>query len=197
MHARSFALCAAVAFLAAPLAAAHAQGDNMNGTPSRFTLEGYLAQYWLDTDASNGSNAAGGVGVRLMLGHSDATKVASSLFNRARAGAYFTYTGEQGDDDVTSWQLGGQFDFPLLVRPMSYLDPFLSLGAGVLHSSRNNPDVSGTSVSSSDFALIPAIGTLIPITGSIGFRGDLLDTIVFGNSTTNNFGIQGGINIGF
>lgn len=198
MHARTFSICAAAALLAAPLGVARAQSQsNMNGTPSRYTLELYLAEYRLKTDASNGSMGAGGVGARMMFGHSDATKVVSTFFNRARAGAYATYTGKQGNDDVSSWQIGGQADFPLLAVPMSHLDPFVSLGAGIFHSSRNNPIQSGTNITSNDFALTPAIGTLVPITGSIAFRGDLRDAIVFGNSTTNNFGAEGGISIGF
>ena len=198
MHARLFSLCAAAALVAAPLSAAHAQAEsNMNGSPSRFALELYLAQYRIKTDASNGSNGAGGVGARLMFGHSDATKVVSTFFQRARAGVYGTYMGEQGNDDVSSWQLGGQLDFPLLATPMRYMDPFVSLAAGVLHTSRNNTQQSGTSVTSSDFALTPAVGALFPITGSIAFRGDLRDAIVFGNSTTNNYGIEGGISVRF
>jgi len=196
MHARLLSFCAAAALVAAPLSAAHAQSE-ASVAPSRFALGLYLAQYWLDTDASNGSSGAGGVGARLMFGHSDATKVASSLFNRARAGVYGVYTGEQGDDDVSSWQLGGQLDFPLLATPMSRLDPFASLRLGVISTSRNNPGTSGTRVSSNDFAFTPAIGTLIPITGAIAFRGDLLDAIVFGDKTTNNLGIEGGLSIGF
>ena len=40
MHARMFSICAAAALLAAPLGVARAQSEsNMNGTPSRYTLD--------------------------------------------------------------------------------------------------------------------------------------------------------------
>lgn len=199
MKTRLFSLCTAAALVAAPLGVAHAQYEtNANGSPSRYSLELYLAQYRLKTDVTDGSMGAGGVGARLMFGRSDVTRALSSFFNRARAGVFVTYTGKQGSDDVSSWHAGGQADFPLLATPMSYLDPFVSLGAGIFHTSRSNVGVTGTNVTSNDFALTPAIGTLIPITGSIGFRGDLRDAIVFGQgNTNNNFGAEGGISIGF
>ena len=197
MHARSFALCAAAALLAAPLGVAHAQYDsNMNGTPSRFTVEGYLSQQWVKSDATNKYDGLGGVGARVMFGHSDATKVVSTFFQRARAGAFVTYFGKQGGNDLSAFHIGGQADFPLLATPMAYLDPFVSLGLGVFHTSVDGA-AAGTNITSNDFAFTPAVGTLIPITGAIKFRGDLRDAIVFGDKTTNNFVAEGGISIGF
>ena len=89
-------------------------------------------------------------------------------------------------------------DFPLFVTPATagfYLDPFLSLAIGGIHTSVDAGG--GTNLTSNDFALTPAIGTLIPITGEIKFRGDLRDAITFGDKTRNNFIAEGGISIGF
>jgi hypothetical protein len=198
MHARSFSLLAAAALLAAPLGVARAQYDNnMNGTPSRFTVEGYLSQQWVKSDVTDKYDGVGGVGARVMFGHSDATKVVSTFFQRARAGAFVTYFAKQGGSDLTAFHIGGQADFPLLATPMAYLDPFVSLGAGVFHTSVNGA-TAGTNTTSNDFALTPAVGTLIPITGAIKFRGDLRDAIIFGqNRKSNNFVAEGGISVGF
>jgi opacity protein-like surface antigen len=185
---------------AAPLAAVQAQDVADPYNPSRFAVEGYLSQTWLDTDASD-REGLGGFGVRVMFGRATGSQIASTFFNRARTGAFFTYNSEQGDADVKAYHAGVQIDFPLLVAPASSpgplrFDPFLSLGAGVFNTSV--PGVrAGTRESSNDFALTPAAGILIPITGEIKFRGDLRDAIVFGNKTTNNFIAEGGISIGF
>ena len=193
--------CAAAAAIAfTPLAAAHAQeSPNANSLqrPSRYALELYLAQYSVETEASSRSGL-GGFGARVMFGHSDVTRTISSFFSRARAGAFLTYTAKQKNNDVATTHVGGQVDFPILSAPLNgYLDPFVSLGAGVFHASATGP-TSGTNTTSNDFALTPAAGTLIPITGSIAFRGDLRDVIIFGQSkTTNNFVAEGGISIGF
>ena len=189
MHARSFSLCAAALLLAAPLGAAHAQSESSD-SPSRFALEGYLAQYSFDT--GDDRTGVGGVGVRLMFGHSDATSLLATFFQRARGGVFLTYTGEQ--KDVQTLHFGAEADFPLFAgRPMR-LDPFVSLGAGIFRTSIDQLDEDN---STSDFALTPAIGTLFPITGSIAFRGDIRDVIIFGDNTTNNWVAEGGISIGF
>ena len=205
MTARLFSLCTAAALVAAPLGMAHAQSTetDMNGTPSRFALELYLAQYSVDNPApGEGRTGVGGVGARMMFGNADATKVVSTFFNRARAGIFATYTAEK--DFVSTWHIGGQADFPLFAAPVAngFLDPFVSLGAGIFRATIDNDAFggnvpSGFDASSNDFALTPAIGTLIPITGAIKFRGDLRDVITFDNGTTNNFVAEGGISIGF
>ena len=193
----NFAL-AALALTAAPAAAA-AQDVADPYNPSRFTVEPYLSHTWLDTDA--GDDNLGGFGVRVMFGRAQASRIASTFFNRARTGAFFTYNSEQGDANLKAYHVGVQADFPLLAAPADAtgplrFDPFLSLGAGIFNTSGPGQNA-GTRDSSNDFALTPAAGVLIPITGEIKFRGDLRDAVVFGEKTTNNFIVEGGISIGF
>ena len=185
--------CAAVvAATFTPLAAAHAQATEASMSPSRYALELYLAQY--SFDAGESRTGIGGFGARVMFGHSDATRTLSSFFSRARAGAFLTYTAEQ--KDITTLHVGGQADFPLFATPVAngFLDPFVSLGAGVF---RTSVSAVGVDDSQTHFALTPAAGTLIPITGSIAIRGDLRSVIIFADNTTNNFVAEGGISIGF
>jgi len=192
MKARWFTLGAAAALLA-PVGVAHAQyEENMAGGPSKYTFELYLAQY--SVDVGDDREGIGGIGGRLMFGRGDATKVVSTFFNRARAGVFATYTAEQ--KDITTLHVGGQADFPLFAAPVvnGFLDPFISLGAGLF---RTSVDVIGGDNSSNDFAFTPAIGTMIPITGAIKFRGDIRDVIVFGDDTSNNLVLEGGISVGF
>ena len=196
MKARLFSICtAAAALAAAPLGVAHAQYDtNMNGAPSKYTFELYLAQYSFE-GGNDGRTGIGGIGGRVMFGRGDATKVVSTFFNRARAGVFAVYTAEQ--KDITTFHVGGQADFPLFAAPVAngFLDPFVSLGAGLF---RQSVDVIGADNSSNNFALTPAVGTLIPLTGAIKFRGDIRDAIVFNDgNASNNWLFEGGISIGF
>lgn len=197
-HSSKLALVAA-ALLAAPLASVGAQETADMYNPSRFTVEGYLSQMYINSDANEDDNV-GGVGARVMFGRADASQALSTIFNRARVGAFFTYNAEQGDAEVRSFHYGAQADFPLFAAPRRVgivLDPFVSLGAGIFHLSTPS-GVQGARLTSDDFAFTPAVGTLIPITGEIKFRGDIRDAIVFGEGdTSNNFVLEGGISIGF
>lgn len=191
-----------VALISAPVLTARAQDVADPYNPSRFTVEGYLSHMFLESDANEDRESQGGFGARVMFGRADASQALSTIFNRARAGAYLTYNAEQGNAEVKSIHYGVQADFPLFAAPRDpnagfRIDPFVSLGAGVLNSSVPS-GTRGTRESSNDFTLTPAIGTLLPITGEIKFRGDIRDVILFGEgSTSNNFVFEGGISIGF
>jgi hypothetical protein len=186
---RPLAAAALAAGAAAPLAAQDA------GTPAaRFTLGGYLANYWFDGGGSDGRASVGGYGVRLMFNRSTPARVARSFFDRASAGAFATLTTEQ--DGVSTQNIGGEVDVALFPTPIAAgrLDPFIGLGAGILRSDNEDDRVGA----STDFALTPSIGTRIPFFSGIGFRGDLRTPIVFRDGDTRaHFLIEGGIYISF
>jgi hypothetical protein len=70
------------------------------------------------------------------------------------------------------------------------------VGAGVLRSKAE--PATGRSVTSSDFAVTPAVGTRIPFFSGIGFRGDLRSPIVFSDGDTRvHFLAEGGIYVSF
>lgn len=191
-------LAAGLVLAGAPVSAAIAQDSPAGVRPSRFTLSGHLANYWFDAgDVRDGDRASvGGYGVRLMFNRSDASEIARSFFDRASAGAFATFTARQ--DGVTTQHIGGQLDVALFPAPVArgFLDPFVSLGAGIL---RSDPEDNAVQGPSSDFAITPAAGTRLPfLGGSIGFRGDLRAPIVFSDGDTRvNFLIEGGIYISF
>lgn len=171
---------------------AAAQDSPAGVRPSRFTIQGYLAQYSLDTGVGD-REAQGGFGVRLMFNRSDAAEVTRSFFGRATAGVYGTFTTE---DAVSSQNVGVQADVSLFPAPIAngFLDPFISLGAGAF---RTSVDVAGDDVSETSFTIIPAAGTRIPLFGGIGIRGDLRAPIVFGDDTRVNWLAEGGLSISF
>ena len=184
-------LVAAVALVAGAAATPLAAQDA--GTPAaRFTLGGYLANYWFDRGGSADRASVGGYGVRLMFNRSTASRVARTFFDRASAGAFATLTTEQ--DGVSTQNIGGEVDVALFPTPIASgrLDPFIGLAAGIL---RSDADAVG---SSTDFALTPSIGTRIPFFSGIGFRGDIRTPIVFsdGDARVHPL-IEGGIYISF
>lgn len=190
-------LASAFALFAAPTRV-QAQDDTMG--PSRVSVEGFLAQYMFDNPGGDRENI-GGVGARLMFGRGDVTGTLNNFFNRAKAGVFLVYTAEQ--EAVSTFHFGGQADFPIFAAPVAngYLDPFFSLGLGGFRTKIDVPSgtqvPAGFSATSTDFALTPAIGTLIPLTGAIKFRGDIRDVIIFGDDRTNNWVFEGGISVGF
>lgn len=196
----NLALGVVLAAAAAPFAAAQAQDAPDPYNPARFTVEPYLSQSWTKNDVTDEYDGAGGFGVRALFGHSDPAKALSTFFDRSLFGAYLTYANNIGDADASQLHYGVEADFPLFAAPRTpntgfRIDPFVSIGAGILHSSVDLGN--GTNLTSNDFTLTPAIGTFLPITGEIKFRGDLRDAIAFGDNTTNNFIAEGGISIGF
>ena len=76
------------------------------------------------------------------------------------------------------------------------VDPFVSVGLGVFHASAPSGRA-GTKLTSNDFAFTPGAGVRIPFFSGIGARGDVRLPIVFGNSTSMNFAVEGGIYISF
>lgn len=185
------ALGAASLALAAPAAAQDASVQ-----PYRFTVGGYLANYWLDRGGDLDRASVGGYGVRVMFNRSTAAAVTRTLFGRSSVGAYATFTSEQ--DRVSTQNLGAEVDVALLPTAIGAgrIDPFVSLGAGVLRSSAEQ--LSGGDRTTTDFTLIPGAGTRIPFLGGVGFRGDLRLPIVFSDGNTQlNFLAEGGFYVSF
>lgn len=175
--------------LAVPAAA-----QDPNVQAYRFTVQGYLANYWFDRGVDDRASV-GGYGARVMFNRSTPAGVARTFFNRSSVGAFATFTAKQ--DNVSTQNLGVELDVPLLPTAIAggRLDPFVSLGAGVL---RSKAEAAGRSVTSTDFAITPAAGTRIPFFSGIGFRGDLRLPIVFSDGDTRlHFLAEGGIYVSF
>lgn len=187
---RRLVVAAALSAAAAPLAA-----QDAGPQPYRFTIEGYLANYFAYDRGPGGDRASiGGYGVRAMFNRSTVARAARSFFDRASAGAFATFTGKQ--DGVSTQHFGGEIDVALLPTPIAggFFDPFVSLGAGALRSSYSAPNVP----SSTDLSIIPAVGARVPLFSGIGFRGDLRTPFVFSDGDTRvHLLAEGGIYISF
>jgi hypothetical protein len=191
-------ILAAATTLAAAVIGASPRGAAAQDTgpqPYRFTIEGYLANYFAYDRGPGGDRASiGGYGVRVMFNRSTVARAARSFFDRASAGAFATFTGKQ--DGVSTQHIGGEVDVSLLPAPVAggLIDPFVSLGVGALRSSYDAPNVP----SSTDLSIIPAAGTRIPLFSGIGFRGDLRAPLVFSDGDTRvHLLAEGGIYLSF
>lgn len=201
MPARRPALFALAAVVAAVLPAgrAGAQDTPVGVRPYRFTVEGLLAQSYLNDDLVGGDkNTFGGYGVRVLFNRSTPAAALRSFADRASVGAFLTASSGQGALDVSTLHFGVQADVSMLPRPAfrGTLDPFFSLGVGAFRTTFG-PTTGTGDIKNTDLAVTPAIGTRLSLFSGIGFRGDLRAPIVFGNSTTVNGVAEGGIFLSF
>jgi hypothetical protein len=189
-------LATALGAVASVALATPAAAQDPNVQAYRFTVEGFLANYWLDRGGDLDRASVGGYGARVMFNRSTPADVARTFFNRSSVGAYAVFTAEQ--DRVSTQNLGVQLDVPILPTAIAAgrLDPFVSLGAGVLRSKAELAN--GQDRTTTDFTIIPAAGTRIPFFSGIGFRGDLRLPIVFSDGNTQlNFLAEGGLYVSF
>lgn len=187
-------LLAAALATALPAATAAAQDTPVGVRPYRFTIEGLVAQNYVDGGLvpGNNKNTLGGYGVRVLFNRSTPAATLRSFAERASVGAFAVFTSGQGDLDATTQHLGVQADVSMLPRPAfrGTLDPFFSLGLGGFRA--KSGDASKTSL-----ALTPAIGTRFSLIQGFGFRGDLRAPVVFGDKTTLNAVAEGGVFLSF
>jgi hypothetical protein len=187
------AAAAATAAMAATVAApsAGAQDTRAEVRPYRFTVEPFLSQTWFDAGGRDGREGLGGFGVRVMFNRSDAAETVRSLLGRSTVGAFANFT--TGQKGLGSTQhIGAELDVSLFpeARARGTLDPFVSLGAGVLRAS-------GGGESESEFAVTPGVGTRISLLNGLGLRGDLRAPVVLGSDTRVNFTAEGGFFVSF
>jgi hypothetical protein len=199
MTVRQLAVAAVTATVVAHPAAAHAQDTPAGVRPSRFTVEGYVAPARLDGGVVAGTRSSvGGYGARVMFNRSTPAAALRTFFDRASVGAFTTFTARQGNLDASTVHYGVQADVSLFPAPRyrGTLDPFVSVGLGALRTSSTVAGRAGRVVNT-DLAFTPAVGTRLGLLPGIGFRGDLRLPLVFGNSTTVNPVVEGGIYLSF
>ena len=192
------ALSAAVLALV-PLGRARAQDTPVGERPYRFTIEGLVAESYLnDKLVGDDKNSFGGYGARVLFNRSTPAAALRSLADRASVGAFFVASSGQGALDVATLHYGVQADVSMLPRPAfrGTLDPFFSLGVGAFRSTVASPAGTGD-IKNTDLAVTPAIGTRFSLIQGFGFRGDLRAPIVFGSSTTVNAVAEGGVFLSF
>lgn len=108
---------------------------SLDGAGQRRAVESFITALRLPADANRG---AAGIGVRLLWDAANFVRSAPSYAERAEIGIYGTYIPTQSlstADAFTACRLGVIGDMRLVETPLAgMVEPVLSLGAGVWHS---------------------------------------------------------------
>jgi opacity protein-like surface antigen len=176
----------AVALSASAALAQDPAATGGSASEGRIQASVHLSQAFNDDDT-----AEGGVGGRLMIAAPQGA--ALGIFSRPAIGAYVNYANESVsisgvDADLNLLSVGGELDLRLFGGPVinNRVDPFISLGAGLLRASGS---VSGGGIDEDDssnfFSFIPGLGAnfIIQQGMSISARGDLGYQIVTGDGS--------------
>ncbi|HEU4629023.1 MAG TPA: hypothetical protein VFS08_04735 [Gemmatimonadaceae bacterium] len=169
---------------------------------ARPSFESFYTQIRFDGDERTMN--AEGMGARLMWSPA-ATEGRSTLAGRTGFGVFATYTPEHAfgpSFGFSSLSVGAVAD----VRPFEYplagrVDPFLSLGTGVLHTNVSQsiapapaPILAGSKTA---FTLVPGIGTRLLLTPNLALQGDVRDLMTFRGDTRHNVAFGAGLRLSF
>ena len=161
-------------------------------------------------DAGGHRRTADGIGGRLMWQPWLVSGMPSSLGGRTSLGIWATYTPEDDGDGgpgFSTLALGGAVDVRPIDMPLGRIDPFVSLGAGVLYT-RETPALanvffpfepmarpSPAARTHTAFTLSPGIGARLPLGARTALQADLRDLVAFDGAPRHNVGLGVGVRI--
>ena len=171
-------------------------------------------------DAGGHRRTADGIGGRLMWQPWLLSGVPSSLAGRTSLGVWATYTPEDDGDGgpgFSTLALGGAVDVRPLDAPLGRIDPFVSLGAGVLYT-RETPGVANVFFpfepiafetlapepfarrspavrTRTAFTLSPGVGARIPLGARTALQADVRDLMAFDGRARHNVALGVGVRI--
>ena len=148
---------------------------------------------------------AEGVGGRLMWNLAGVTGREGGLAARTGVGLFATFAPQQrfgGPARVSTTTAGAAADVRPLAAPLfGRVDPFLSLGAGALRTSRS----AGLSPSPSplmgdartSFTLTPGVGTTLQLGRQLALQGEVRDFVTFRDAARHNVALGAGLRLAF
>lgn len=191
-------LFAAIAF--ASLAATRPTAAQNLGPFRQFlAIEPYYARTMLDAGPGVGRVDVNGYGGRLWVNLAPFAGPHRNLISHGALAFFATYTPEKAGKNAKLWHYGAQHDAFFLHKPIGGLiDPFVSVGAGVIRTS-------SAGVVENKFALSPGGGIRIPIPNRLQIRFDARDAMMFGvptgatgaKRTAHNIELLGALGITF
>ena len=200
---RRTALVAALGVLLGALPATARAQEGSGWFAGRPSIETSYTQLRLDSDGP--AMNAGSFGGRLMWSPTPLVGAAPSLAGRTALGLYGMYAPERTFGPVLKFSTFG-FGAVADVRPLSAplggrVDPFLSLGTGLLHTAVDvsvapspSPLVAGSRTA---FTLTPGLGMRVLLTPGLALQGDVRDLVTFRGDTRHNLGFGAGLRLGF
>ncbi len=165
------------------------------------TIDGFLSSYQIEALLDDSRRAVAGGGMRVMFSARTLTGLDAGFLERSALGAFLIYTPTR--DNLRTWHFGGQVDHRLFNTPIGgILDPLVSIGAGAIRM--DSPlgaailGFDGEPTVSQTFAtLVPGVGTRLRIARGLALRADLRDVVIFGQQTTHNWELAGGLSLLF
>ncbi|GAC1477717.1 MAG: hypothetical protein NVS1B4_20790 [Gemmatimonadaceae bacterium] len=193
---------ATVTALTAALAAApgYAAAQNLGPFRQFLAIEPYYSYVSLDGGEGNSRIDKNAFGARLWINAAPFSGASWSVLSTSGIAFFGTRVPKQRGDDAALWHYGAQLDLFFANRPLGgSLDPFVTLGAGVVRST-----VGPTAVSNK-FAFSPGGGFRIPMPNRFQLRVDGRDAIIFNSvtgiggasRTAHNLEAQGALGITF
>jgi hypothetical protein len=152
-----------------------------------------------------GSLSADGLGARLMWHVAPLVGSTSTLARRTELGVFGAYTPKRTIPtavDASSYQLGLAGDLRPFVTPLGgRVDPFVSLGAGVLFTHAPAATVAPPSPlfarSTAMFAMTPAVGTRLFVLPNLALQGDVRDLMALDGGVRHNTALAAGVRLAF
>ena len=171
----------------------------------RASFDGMYTRLRFDTDGGSDRMIAEGLGAKLMWTPAAGNRWASGILGRTDVGLYATWAADRDflgpKVDLRAFTLGvatdvRPFPTPLLGR----VEPFLSLGAGVLHTEISRPPLTAPHPlldrSRTAFTVTPGVGTRLRLTPRLALQGDVRDLMTFRDGTRHNVAWGAGVRLG-
>lgn len=127
---------------------------------------------------------------------------------RTDLGGYLIHTTED-ERGSNAWRVGAQADFRVFATPLlgGWVDPILSLGAGVVRSETVPPSIPAAVRApgsplrlpphrDTGLSVAPGIGVRLRLLPAVGLRGDARQVLDFQDGVRSNLELSGGLSIG-
>ena len=156
-------------------------------------------------DGDGRTVSTGGITGRLMWTPGEFAGAGQSLLGRTQVGFYGTIAPRRDLEArarFATFELGGAAH----VRPFSApfagrVDPFVTLGAGVLHTDISGPvSRAVTPLLASpgvSFSVTPGVGAAVRVISNVALQGELRDVVTFRGDTRHNLALGAGLRMTF
>lgn len=164
-------------------------------------VEGYFTHYSFDTPGSRTS--ADGIGARVMWNMARTDYGATALPSRFAVGLFGEYAPKHESRSFSFGHVGVEGDMNVLRKPLfGRVLPIASLGAGMLWTNREGPDIESVDFTLGNrterlFALSPSVGTRVGLWRQLGLRAQVRDLMTFRDEPLSHLQLSAGLSFSY
>jgi hypothetical protein len=164
-------------------------------------VEGYYSHYRFDTPGSR--IGMDGMGARVMWNLARTDYGATALPSRFAVGMFGEYVPNLEGRQFSLGHVGVEGDMNVLQKPLfGRVLPVASLGAGMLWTNREGPDINTVDFTLGNrderlFALSPSVGTRVALWRQLGLRAQVRDVITFRDEPLNHLQLSAGLSFSY